>query len=181
MLVLFLSDAKLALGSYGRHINLAGGHVKAFGVELEVMDQRFHRLLHLAALGRHHLAVQRGDGPVRHVAQALLDDADRLAAFLHPHHEAVVAIAAGADGNVEVHAVVHVIGLAFADIPGDARTADHRAGKAPRSEEHTSELQSLMRISYAVFCLKKTTNDSPPSHHHQPLPHPTHRKNHSTT
>src|SRR3546814_7329601 len=28
----------------------------------------------------------------------------------------------------------------------------------PRSEEHTSELQSLMRISYAVFCLKKKTN-----------------------
>src|SRR3546814_10622194 len=31
-------------------------------------------------------------------------------------------------------------------------------GKTPRrSEEHTSELQSLMRISYAVFCLKKKT------------------------
>src|SRR3546814_1824500 len=29
---------------------------------------------------------------------------------------------------------------------------------APRSEEHTSELQSLMRISYAVFCLKKKTH-----------------------
>src|SRR3546814_7123505 len=29
--------------------------------------------------------------------------------------------------------------------------------KATRSEEHTSELQSLMRISYAVFCLKKKT------------------------
>src|SRR3546814_7932291 len=28
-----------------------------------------------------------------------------------------------------------------------------------RSEEHTSDLQSLMRISYAVFCLKKKTND----------------------
>src|SRR3546814_9544452 len=28
-------------------------------------------------------------------------------------------------------------------------------GGQPRSEEHTSELQSLMRISYAVFCLKK--------------------------
>src|SRR3546814_10208887 len=28
----------------------------------------------------------------------------------------------------------------------------------PRSEEHTSELQSLMRISYAVFCLKKKTS-----------------------
>src|SRR3546814_1528851 len=31
------------------------------------------------------------------------------------------------------------------------------ANDAPRSEEHTSELQSLMRISYAVFCLKKKT------------------------
>src|SRR3546814_4557912 len=29
------------------------------------------------------------------------------------------------------------------------------AAAMPRSEEHTSELQSLMRISYAVFCLKK--------------------------
>src|SRR3546814_9737875 len=29
-------------------------------------------------------------------------------------------------------------------------------GRATRSEEHTSELQSLMRLSYAVFCLKKT-------------------------
>src|SRR3546814_2093026 len=32
---------------------------------------------------------------------------------------------------------------------------EHRTGAAVRSEEHTSELQSLMRISYAVFCLKK--------------------------
>src|SRR3546814_2900332 len=31
----------------------------------------------------------------------------------------------------------------------------------PRSEEHTSELQSLMRISYAVFCLKKKMYRSP--------------------
>src|SRR3546814_4658564 len=31
---------------------------------------------------------------------------------------------------------------------------------ARRSEEHTSELQSLMRISYAVFCLKKKKNDT---------------------
>src|SRR3546814_1627522 len=30
-----------------------------------------------------------------------------------------------------------------------------------RSEEHTSELQSLMRISYAVFCLKKKNNNNP--------------------
>src|SRR3546814_3004449 len=35
--------------------------------------------------------------------------------------------------------------------------AEQRA-RAGRSEEHTSELQSLMRTSYAVFCLKKKTN-----------------------
>src|SRR3546814_190843 len=34
------------------------------------------------------------------------------------------------------------------------------AGVPDRSEEHTSELQSLMRISYAVFCLKKKTNQN---------------------
>src|SRR3546814_9151312 len=44
------------------------------------------------------------------------------------------------------------------------RDASHRAvgrtgdSAAARSEEHTSELQSLMRISYAVFCLKKKKN-----------------------
>src|SRR3546814_1039998 len=36
-----------------------------------------------------------------------------------------------------------------------APCADRGRGMSYRSEEHTSELQSLMRISYAVFCLKK--------------------------
>src|SRR3546814_1980492 len=36
--------------------------------------------------------------------------------------------------------------------------ADPANTEAARSEEHTSELQSLMRISYAVFCLKKKNN-----------------------
>src|SRR3546814_9656275 len=43
-------------------------------------------------------------------------------------------------------------------------------GRGERSEEHTSELQSLMRISYAVFCLKKkknTTPTLPPLYYHQ--------------
>src|SRR3546814_3891083 len=42
-----------------------------------------------------------------------------------------------------------------------ARSTRKRKVRAMRSEEHTSELQSLMRISYAVFCLKKkTTHDT---------------------
>src|SRR3546814_2439716 len=43
------------------------------------------------------------------------------------------------------------------------RRGDHPQGRGlrhRRSEEHTSELQSLMRISYAVFCLKKKTSTS---------------------
>src|SRR3546814_10739673 len=43
------------------------------------------------------------------------------------------------------------------DRAGPARQAPRRRARDPRSEEHTSELQSLMRISYAVFCLKKKT------------------------
>src|SRR3546814_8229165 len=43
--------------------------------------------------------------------------------------------------------------------PACGRTGLRRcAGLTHRSEEHTSELQSLMRISYAVFCLKKKKN-----------------------
>src|SRR3546814_7806749 len=37
----------------------------------------------------------------------------------------------------------------------ESRPDHHRLTGMARSEEHTSELQSLMRISYAVFCLKK--------------------------
>src|SRR3546814_8072018 len=42
--------------------------------------------------------------------------------------------------------------------------------RSARSEEHTSELQSLMRTSYAVFCLKKKT-DIPPSTPHTHISH----------
>src|SRR3546814_3453691 len=41
------------------------------------------------------------------------------------------------------------------DLPAERRGLLNVAGARLRSEEHTSELQSLMRISYAVFCLKK--------------------------
>src|SRR3546814_8929169 len=43
-------------------------------------------------------------------------------------------------------------------VDGDQR----QCAEAGRSEEHTSELQSLMRISYAVFCLKKNTTHRKP-------------------
>src|SRR3546814_2057498 len=53
--------------------------------------------------------------------------------------------------------VVHLLNVGvvqFAKILSDV-LFEQREVVRPRSEEHTSELQSLMRISYAVFCLKK--------------------------
>src|SRR3546814_9033142 len=50
------------------------------------------------------------------------------------------------------------------------QAADHADADpgSRRSEEHTSELQSLMRISYAVFCLKKKKNQQNTNKHHTP-------------
>src|SRR3546814_5796070 len=50
------------------------------------------------------------------------------------------------------------------DALSEERTA-RDYGSAERSEEHTSELQSLMRISYAVFCLKKKKQKFRPMNH----------------
>src|SRR3546814_4096209 len=46
-----------------------------------------------------------------------------------------------------------------------ARRTSHGRAASRRSEEHTSELQSLMRISYAVFCLKKKKHQAHRQHH----------------
>src|SRR3546814_11055338 len=51
------------------------------------------------------------------------------------------------------HRRIGLIGLC--QIGREKHRGNPRSGKARRSEEHTSELQSLMRIPYAVFCLKK--------------------------
>src|SRR3546814_10069361 len=58
------------------------------------------------------------------------------------------SVVAGAEGLLEFYAD---IGGSRAALPFDIDGVVYKV----RSEEHTSELQSLMRISYAVFCLKK--------------------------
>src|SRR3546814_5615422 len=64
-----------------------------------------------------------------------------------------LAVAAG----VAVKPLVPVAGEPMINRPARALLAHTAVGRLVvlRSEEHTSELQSLMRISYAVFCLKK--------------------------
>src|SRR3546814_7168612 len=66
----------------------------------------------------------------------------------------------GTNGDIAQVQVQNKLQLAMPLLPQEVQ----RQGVSVRSEEHTSELQSLMRISYAVFCLKKknkitTTHD----------------------
>src|SRR3546814_7061655 len=68
---------------------------------------------------------------------------------------------AGAFGrNTAVDGSTNVANLANVANTLDRTKCSVAAGAAIRSEEHTSELQSLMRISYAVFCLKKKKQHS---------------------
>src|SRR3546814_3738971 len=63
---------------------------------------------------------------------------------------ATAAVRQASNGPDFVDRVQRTTGLRIAVLSGDAEAA-----ASARSEEHTSELQSLMRISYAVFCLQK--------------------------
>ena len=96
------------------------------------MDQRFHVALHLFAARRADLAIvdhhrtRIGAQPL----DALLDDAVGLAHFFDAHQVAVVAVAVHADGDVEVHVGIDLVGLLLAQVPGDARAAQHRPGEA---------------------------------------------------
>src|SRR3546814_1902668 len=85
-----------------------------------------------------------------------LFDAWLLGEYAEPDPDAIPVTAIGVRAE-PAEASPTPLRAARAAIPGlDAATIEViRAGPGARSEEHTSELQSLMRISYAVFCLKK--------------------------
>src|SRR3546814_9412615 len=59
----------------------------------------------------------------------------------------------------------HAVERRFTSHQGEAAVGGLSLSQG-RSEEHTSELQSLMRISYAVFCLKKKTKHLKTKYHH---------------
>src|SRR3546814_10328093 len=67
--------------------------------------------------------------------------------------------------QIELIASENVVSLAVLEAQGSVLTNKYAEGYPHRryygrSEEHTSELQSLMRISYAVLCLKKKKNET---------------------
>src|SRR3546814_8596392 len=72
---------------------------------------------------------------------------------------------AGEVDNVDLHRAVVEHDLAAGELDEGQPVRREIAGQ--RSEEHTSELQSLMRISYAVFCLKKKKTTKLLEQHHR--------------
>src|SRR3546814_5089493 len=87
------------------------------------------------------------------------------------HYKALNSRGEALDGQMEAASDAEVV-LRLQEqghLPVEARLAGEGGGepawralfKAKRSEEHTSELQSLMRISYAVFCLKQNKQNPP--------------------
>src|SRR3546814_1033250 len=86
------------------------------------------------------------------VAVADIPDADALEIEVDRHAEGAAPGAALLESIVD-GAILRRPGI---DCFGIVERKDAEIGA--RSEEHTSELQSLMRISYAVFCLKKKQN-----------------------
>src|SRR3546814_2547743 len=90
--------------------------------------------------------------PARHEADA--GPAGQLAIGIG-HHRCATFLAAEVIGDLR--RVVEGVEHGEVALTGHAEDAVDAFGDELRSEEHTSELQSLMRISYAVFCLKKKT------------------------
>src|SRR3546814_2166825 len=85
-----------------------------------------------------------------------------------------------APAMVRRHAFGTGVQIARPRVVAEARPGvEHIVEIGGRSEEHTSELQSLMRISYAVFCLKKKNNILP-IHQNRDATHSNMRQIHAT-
>src|SRR3546814_10117432 len=84
---------------------------------------------------------------------------------LHPGRAAMVALARVRGDLHLAEQRVHLGDVQGAPGADRAVTGHGRGDQFERSEEHTSELQSLMRISYAVFCLIKKNSTSEATSH----------------
>src|SRR3546814_3614484 len=89
---------------------------------------------------------------MRHIVQASSNGQNRLCLTKHEEYPCVIGFGHSYQQALRAN-IDHEEQLALARGEGYNRAAAMQ--RKFRSEEHTSELQSLMRISYAVFCLKK--------------------------
>src|SRR3546814_10820431 len=122
----------------------------AFGLERDVVLRVRRRLAVLADIGAQKAPVAGVARPLEVVLVAAVL-ADRCRRRVHQPHVLDLELAA----QRELEPAVEVVDVAAQATGGFAFGDQRLAARVDRSEEHTSELQSLMRISYAVFCLKK--------------------------
>src|SRR3546814_10373918 len=120
-----------------------------------------HRLADLIgpAAGRLHTARSRNDQVATDFRLWVRDAIDDVMAGLDSLQRALV-------GRAEEHAEAVMPGFTHLQVAQPVTLGHHFM--AYRSEEHTSELQSLMRLSYAVFCLKKNTTNQYTTTYSQP-------------
>src|SRR3546814_4892010 len=130
----------------GQRAGALGRDADRLAVLADRVDQRFHRPNRALAVGA---VDEDGAAPFHQLAE----DGD-VADFLLPHRAHVTANELGEDHHVRLALMVEDED-AGARRPEMPLVLDLQLDAGDRSEEHTSEFQSLMRISYAVFCLKK--------------------------
>src|SRR3546814_3238192 len=110
------------------------------------------------------LLEQKVDFAVQHIAFAHFGEA---ADIILERLQVGFGLAAQADHRKDGDAIAELRGIKVGVIGTDhARLLERAHAAEARSEEHTSELQSLMRISYAVFCLKKKKSTHQKTHIH---------------
>src|SRR3546814_2655928 len=98
---------------------------------------------HLQTLALVRKRTCRGVSPLKGVGRISMTSCQAVPADLAARTRTAIAITS------------HLAGLRLLAWPGELYGGPVPVHRVPRSEEHTSELQSLMRISYAVFCLTK--------------------------
>src|SRR3546814_2098166 len=98
-------------------------------------------------IGRRHV---RSNNSWMHNAQRLVKGKPRHQLFMHPDDLAVRGVVDG-----QIVRVTSRVGHVDVEVQATHDIMRGVVSLPHRSEEHTSELQSLMRISYAVFCLKQ--------------------------
>src|SRR3546814_3276557 len=146
------SDLLVLLHQVAQARHQRGQQWVRLGAEVAANQQRLLELVQVGTSGI-------GDG----VKVALGEVDARPAHLLQPdiRHQQVGGEQAGPQPPPEMPAVA-ALGRPPRALPRvDVEHQEHAEDAEVRSEEHTSELQSLMRISYAAFCLKKKNTQKP--------------------
>src|SRR3546814_1737080 len=136
-------------------------------------DLQFDIAEHRGAV-RHRHTPRHTPGALRYSVRFLAQPVPEVRGFPLKRRDSVEPLTDQRLGHAACEGKAHAVEHHFLAITVVQRRDRRRSHGLGRSEEHTSELQSLMRISYAVFCLKKKQHytcaptNAPPSTTYSP-------------